>query len=77
MCVNRSKLLPDGGHVPEENFAELALHVGKALEFGKNASRLMRDEEAQEIWRAVYGPLAQGTPGLLGAVLGRAEAQIS
>jgi hypothetical protein len=32
--------------------------------------------DAREIWRAVYGPLSEGKPGLFGALVARAEAQV-
>jgi hypothetical protein len=34
-----------------------------------------RDAEATALWRQVYRPLSEGRPGLVGAILGRAEAQ--
>jgi hypothetical protein len=36
----------------------------------------VRDPEAREIWAGVYPTLSEGEPGLLGAVLGRAEAHV-
>lgn len=33
-------------------------------------------EETREVWRLVYGPLSESKPGLFGAVVGRAEAQV-
>jgi hypothetical protein len=36
---------------------------------------LSRDDDAKEIWHAVYGELSQGRPGLHGAMTSRAEAQ--
>src|SRR5262249_24945246 len=34
------------------------------------------DDEAREAWYRVYGDLSDGQPGLCGAVIGRAEAQV-
>src|SRR5262249_20119673 len=39
-------------------------------------SEIKRNEEARELWFDVYPELAYGKPGLLGAVIGRAEAQV-
>jgi hypothetical protein len=47
-----------------------------ALEFGKGAGQIRWGEGAKELWREVYGPLSEGKPGLFGAVIGRAEAQV-
>src|SRR5262249_3633561 len=35
-----------------------------------------RDKEAEAIWEAVYPELSEGKPGLMGAVISRAEAQV-
>src|SRR5262249_7951345 len=35
-----------------------------------------RDSEAQALWNEVYPVLSEGKPGLLGAILNRAEAQV-
>ena len=37
---------------------------------------MRRNDEAREIWRAVYEDLSEGRPGLLGAMIARAEAQV-
>jgi len=37
---------------------------------------MTRDAEAKEIWRTVYPKLTEDVPGLLGAVISRAEAQV-
>jgi len=76
VCVRRSKCLPDGGNLDEVNFAPLAARLGDALGFAKGAGELKRDDEAREVWHAVYPELSEGKPGLLGAVLARAEAQV-
>jgi hypothetical protein len=34
-------------------------------------------DSAREIWRKVYGSLSEGKPGLFGAAVGRAEAQVA
>src|SRR5262249_56231827 len=39
-------------------------------------SEIKRNEEARKLWCDVYEELADGKPGLLGAVTGRAEAQV-
>lgn len=71
-CVKRSKILPDGGGVP--NYGVLAPRLGEALRSGRLLERLPRDEEARTLWHAVYEALSEGKPGLLGAVTSRAEA---
>ena len=76
LCTRRSKCLPDGGHVPEEELLGLSLAVSEAVEFARGVGQMDRDEEARQLWHEVYATLSEGKPGLLGAMLGRAEAQV-
>jgi len=74
--VKRSKCLPEGGAVPDAKLEPLvgALH-GVARTAGV-AGCLVRDAEAGELWASIYPKLSAGEPGLVGAMLGRAEAQV-
>jgi hypothetical protein len=72
----RSKCLPDGGQPDRAALDRLVDHVVLALEHGRQGSELARDAEATAIWREVYPALSAGHPGLLGALTGRAEAQV-
>jgi hypothetical protein len=76
-CVRRSKLLPDGAIVPEDKLADLVSKVKAAVDFAKEIEAPMkRDDEANELWRKVYSELSEGKPGISGAMVGRAEAQV-
>lgn len=75
-CVKRSKCLPDGGHLHDEDFGPLIRRLSDAVDFAANVDRMVRDVDAGEIWHAVYPSLSDGRPGLLGAVTSRAEAQV-
>jgi hypothetical protein len=76
ICARRSKLLPDGGVLTDELTVPLADRLRQALEFAKGSHEIHRDEEAAAMWRSVYPALSEGKPGLLGAVVGRSEAQV-
>jgi hypothetical protein len=76
LCVRRSKSLPDGGRPDQGVLARLAESVGQALTFARRQGEMYRDEQAREIWHAVYGELSEGRPGMAGALLGRAEAHV-
>lgn len=76
LCVRRSKCLPEGGRVPERELSEIAACVAEAVVFARGVDELRRDEEARAIWREVYPDLSEGKPGLLGAMIARAEAQV-
>ncbi len=78
LCVKRSKLLPEGGAVDPAALAPLVSELGAAVRFARHLGEapLARDRETVEIWRNVYGELSEGKPGLCGAMLGRADAQV-
>jgi hypothetical protein len=76
LLVRRSKALPEGGQLDEAMLAPLAERLTKAVAFAREVRDLRFDAEARQIWHAVYPALSEGTPGLLGAVIARAEAQV-
>ena len=76
VLVQRARVLPDGGGLAEESANELAEELAVAIRRGSGLGRLVFDQEAGDIWRSVYGELSDGKPGLLGALVGRAEAQV-
>jgi hypothetical protein len=75
-CAQRSKALPDGGSIDAGVLAPLIGRLERAVAFGREPRELKRDAVAAEVWRAVYRDLSEGKPGLLGAVISRAEAQV-
>lgn len=76
LLVKRSKELPFGGEWHTVNTAPMVKLLRVVLEFGKSAGEIRWGESAKDLWREVYGPLSEGMPGLFGAVVGRAEAQV-
>lgn len=76
VCVRRSKFLPDGTPMPLHELNHLAGRVYEAVQFASTVNEMKRDQQANEIWRVVYPSLSGGRHGLLGAVTGRAEAQV-
>jgi hypothetical protein len=77
LMVRRSKELPFGGSWDAVDRGPLVEHMKTALAFGSKAVEIEWGESAREGWRAVYGELSEGRPGLFGAVIGRAEAQVT
>ena len=75
--TKRSKLLPRGGNLRDEQLYPLVAKLDKAIAWAKarGDTQLGFSEEAWELWEAVYPMLTRGRPGLLGAMLNRAEAQ--
>jgi len=73
-AVRRSKCLPEGGAIVD--LAELVGRFSEAVSFAKSIETLRRDDEARGLWHSVYPALSEGSPGLVGALTGRAEAQV-
>lgn len=76
LCVRRSKTLPEGGSLDDAALAPLVRRLHQAVQFGRGAGEIKRDEAARAQWREVYPALSEGKPGLLGGVISRAEAQV-
>ena len=75
-CARRSKLLPEGGSLTDEDWQEVVAGLREAIRFGQVEGVLKRDTEARELWAEVYESLSEGRPGLCGAITSRAEAQV-
>jgi len=76
IAVERSKFLPEGGRLNEKVLAEFATRLSTVVSFASSVGEVRRDEDASALWREVYPQLADGKPGLFGAVISRAEAQV-
>lgn len=76
VCVRRSKCLPEGGQLHKINFEPLIKLLREAVDFGRRTGEIKRDEKARELWHEIYPDLSEGKPGLLGAMIARAEAQV-
>lgn len=74
-CVKRSKYLPEGGGA-SANLEPLVTRLKRALDFARSERRITWDDEARREWHRVYPALSEGKPGLLGAMIARAEAQV-
>jgi Protein of unknown function (DUF3987) len=74
-CVRRARLLPHGGDLGSEALSYLATRTQEAIQGAKAISLVMMTAAARAAWERVYETLSEGQPGLLGAIVGRAEAQ--
>jgi Protein of unknown function (DUF3987) len=75
VCVRRSKLLPEGGGLSDSDLVPVARQIVQALASARRIQTVRRDDQAGVLWHTVYEELSEGRPGLLGAVISRAEAQ--
>jgi hypothetical protein len=76
-CVKRSKLLPHGGDLSADVVGMLGAQTMAALTAARAIDRVTMTKAAARHWSNVYAALAQGAPGLLGAITDRAEAQVT
>lgn len=74
-CVRRSKYLPEGGAAHALSFEPEIRDLQRCVGLARETDEVRRDNEAREIWAQVYPELSGGKPGLLGSMIGRAEAQ--
>ena len=74
VSVKRSKMLPEGGG--EIDWGDLPARLGRAIVQARGIGQVSRSTRARMLWGDVYEGLSEGRPGLLGAVLGRAEAHV-
>ena len=76
VLVKRARLLPDGGTLTDDDFAQMGLQVNQALDRARMIGRLTRSPDAARLWHDGYARLSDDRPGKFGAVTSRAEAQV-
>src|SRR5262249_41110424 len=77
VLVRRSQELPEGTAAPQGGLQTLIERLSTGFTFSTSHSDpLGRDDDAKQVWEAVYGPLSAGQPGLTRAIIGRGEAQV-
>jgi len=76
VCVRRSKLLPEGGCIENEDFEPLKARLEQAINTASGTERIKFNEDARKLWYQVYPELSEGKLGLFGAMIARAEAQV-
>jgi hypothetical protein len=74
--VKRSRVLPFGGSLDDAVILALSKRIKTAVESAKTVGCVQMTNDAREHWKAVYTNLSAAQPGLLGAVVARAEAQV-
>ena len=77
VAVRRSKELPEGGYLGEEHLSKLVQNLIKARDLARRDERMEWSPAAREKWIAGYSWLSRERKGLMGAILSRAEAQVT
>lgn len=75
-CARRSKMLPHGGHAHTIDWAPHVQALRHGLAAASVAGDMHFDDDAARAWETAYAAMADGRPGLLGAVTARSEAQV-
>ncbi len=77
VCAKRSKLLPHGGSLSDDDFEMLARKVAGAIDTARKISRVMQSKEARNFWGDVYPVLSsESRTGNFGSITSRAEAHV-
>lgn len=79
IAAKRSKFLPEGGSLTDEDVKALGDKLRQRLEWVKSIGKapVVRDPAARWLWAQIYRSLSEGLPGLAGSILGRAEAHVT
>jgi Bifunctional DNA primase/polymerase, N-terminal/Protein of unknown function (DUF3987) len=82
--VHRSKLLPFGGEPDDAKMFALGNRLGQVIAWTQAQTKANFGQatitwaaETRPLWAEIYGELTEGPGGLAGAVLSRAEAQVT
>ena len=76
ICVQRSKLLPEGGRLRDSDLTRCCTELERVVERAQNVSEVTKTNKARTLWRQAYPALSTGRAGLAGMVTSRAEAQV-
>jgi len=74
--VRRSKELPFPSAPNESDLSALSRKIGCVLPTARTCGELTLSSSARELWIESYHDLSADRPGMVGALLGRAEAQV-
>ena len=74
-CSRRDKVLAHGGTMDANAIDLLGAETLQAAVAARAFERITMTPEAARLWEDVYPRLSEGVPGMLGAIIARAEAQ--
>lgn len=74
--VRRSKELPFPGMPDESALMTVAAKIGRSLRAARGSGALGFSDSFRAAWEAIYSDLSADRPGMVGALLGRSEAQV-
>jgi hypothetical protein len=71
--VERSKRLPSGGNIPEDDLEVFGVRLGIAIERARQIGTLRRTPEAERRWAELYHAIDDDVDGVIGSLTARAE----
>src|SRR5262249_44959079 len=74
-CIRRSKLLPHGGNLSENDVSLLGVETMEAFTVARTFTHVTMKPEAAQLWVSAYKQVSKDVPGLFGAVIARGDAQ--
>jgi hypothetical protein len=75
-CTRRSRLLPEGGTLPDE-MELFQVQVKAAVLFGRDTHEMIRDDAARQLWKREYEALSSRGEDRFGAATARATAHVT
>ncbi len=77
VLVRRAKYLPEPPVFGSQEHEALARELREVIEHAKGIGAMHRDGDSRDLWFQVYEDLSGARPGLAGAIIARAEAQVT
>ncbi|MDL2313505.1 DUF3987 domain-containing protein [Desulfovibrio sp. OttesenSCG-928-C14] len=74
-CARRTKLVPLPERMPDTQLTPLQQELWQTVALAQDLKELKLTSHAKELWEYIYAELSQETPGLVGSLISRAEAQ--
>ena len=74
--MSGAEVTPRGGRYPEKELSSLLTDLRAAVFHAGRVAQMRRTPAAETRWEVLYARMAEPSPGLFGAVVARAEAQV-
>lgn len=76
VCAKRHGMVPFASPIPNKHLGEFQWVLKKMLGGAQHIQEMQLGDDAKELWEGIYPDLSKDHPGLVGAVINRAEAQV-
>lgn len=76
VLAKRQRLVPIPKRIPDQDFSEIQLEFFRSITMAHDIGLMSFTDCAASYWTDIYDDLSQDTPGIIGSVTARAEAQV-